>query len=246
LGKLVIFTGAGISAESGISTFRDANGLWENHEIDKVCNHLTWKNNFDLVHDFYNARRMAVGAAKPNAAHEAVRRWQQRYETVLLTQNIDDLFEKAGCTDVIHLHGKATEMMCEACGNRWDIGHRAWDASQTADGDRCPKCDSRRGVKPGVVFFHEAAPLYRVLDFTLRSLRPTDAVVVIGTSAQVVNIGAMLERRPGFKVLNNLQPAWSSYDRDIEGAIYDERLFKPATMAVAEIDILLQDWFDND
>jgi NAD-dependent deacetylase len=234
LGKLIVFTGAGISAESGISTFRDANGLWENHKIDEVCNIWTWKNNFEAVHAFYNARRLAVESAQPNAAHRAVKEWQDRYETVLLTQNIDDLFEKAGCRDVIHLHGEATRMMCQACGSDWDIGYREW---KTEDGiaDRCPKCNSRRGVKPGVIFFHEAAPLYRVLHHTLRGVRPDDVIVVIGTSAAVIDIGSML--RPIYcraKILNNLEPSPALEEIGIT-------FFEPATQAVGKIDTILRD-----
>jgi NAD-dependent deacetylase len=243
LSRLILFTGAGISAESGIPTFRDENGLWHNHKIDEVCNILTWKKNATIVHDFYNARRMGIRDVQPNAAHLACKAWQDRYETVLFTQNIDDLFEKAGCRDVIHLHGRATNMKCEACGHVWDIGYRDWRYEGNTDGvaDRCPECDSRRGVKPGVVFFYEQAPEYSTLNLIVKSLRPTDVIAVIGTSAQVVNIGGMIERRPGYKVLNNLHQGFSTADKHVEQSVYDELVFAPATEGVARIDQILRE-----
>ena len=97
MAKLIILTGAGLSAESGLRTFRDSNGLWENHSIDVVCNGATWRANYDLVQTFYNDRRTQLASAAPNAAHRMIAGWQQRYETVILTQNVDDLLERAGC-----------------------------------------------------------------------------------------------------------------------------------------------------
>lgn len=120
--KLLVFSGAGISAESGISTFRDAggNGLWNGYRIEDVCTSHTWKQNFALVHSFYNARRQQLGQANPSSAHAMVASWQARYDTTIITQNVDDLLERAGVQNVIHLHGFLREMLCTACGQIWD------------------------------------------------------------------------------------------------------------------------------
>jgi len=233
--KLLIFTGAGISAESGLSTFRGDDGLWEGHEIDRVCNYRTWKQNFDEVHGFYNMLRGKLEHAQPNSAHFKVAEWQRHYETILLTQNCDDLLERAGCTNVVHLHGDLCSVRCEACGAVSQIGYREWSPE-----DRCPCCNSLKGVKPNVVFFNEQAPLYADLHKHLRNLEEHDLVVVIGTSSQVVPIGLYLERRPGFKILNNLEPSSDPEIQQIDEIAYNVRYYKPATQAVDEIDELLR------
>jgi NAD-dependent deacetylase len=196
--RLIVFSGAGLSADSGISTFRDADGLWENHSIDVVANGYTWRSNFDKVRGFYNDRRAALATVEPNPAHHQIARWQQEFDTVIMTQNVDDLLERAGCRDVIHLHGKLTEMRCVACGTVWDVGYRRW-----GDADRC-KCNSLRGVRPNVVFFNENAPEYAKMYRIFRELRDDDCVVVIGTSGQVINIDSFMHDVTCLKILNNL------------------------------------------
>ena len=153
---LVVFTGAGLSAESGLPTFRGGDGLWEGRHIDQVCNQLTWKRNVDAVHRFYNDRRAAAAKAQPNRAHRLLASWQDRYRCTLITQNVDDLLERAGAGDVMHVHGRLDRMRCEACGTAWEIGASSWGPYT----GRCPKCASRRGVRPDVIFFHERAPRY--------------------------------------------------------------------------------------
>lgn len=235
--KLLVFSGAGISAESGLSTFRDPDGLWAKFDHDKVCNIATWKQNYVGVHEFYNSLRAGLADVEPNAAHKAVAEWASRYSTTNITQNVDDLFERAGCRNVIHVHGHLKQMKCTACGHVWDIGPRAYDLDE-----RCAKdgCECRKGIKPNVVFFGEMAPLYSALHRALDDLRSDDVVVVIGTANQVVPIHALLENRPGYKVLNNLDRADSAYDRSLEDSAYDELIFKPATLAVADIDAILR------
>jgi NAD-dependent deacetylase len=235
MGKLIIFTGAGISAESGISTFRGKDGLWEEEEIDKVCNYWTWDSNYDAVHSFYNARRASLAVAEPNAAHRAIAEWQGLYDTVILTQNIDDLLEKAGCQDVVHLHGEANAMRCIACGNKWTIsaGYQ-WDPKV----DECasPKCHCKKAIKPDVIFFNEEAPKYRIFNNVIRDLAPDDVILVMGTSAQVIPIHSYVFDKPGFKMINNLHAQYSD-----EGEIYDRQFYKPATEAVAEIGELIKE-----
>lgn len=226
MGRLVVFTGAGLSADSGISTFRDSNGLWEKNNIDEVCNYRTWRSNYDLVHRFYNARRKQLGEVKPNAAHYMIARLQQRYPmTSIITQNIDDLLERAGVRDVMHVHGFLREMRCEACGHVWDIGYREW----TQD-DACPRerggsvCGCRRAVKPNVVFFNEAAPLYHAMYDTLLGLRRGDVLLVIGTSGQVIDIGAIASETEATTILSNLETAqapWTPYSPIIQDEQFD-------------------------
>lgn len=239
-GKLLIFTGAGISAESGISTFRGASGLWEGHNVDKVCNYFNWQSNYDEVHAFYNARRTALANVEPNAAHYAVKEWQDRYDTTIITQNIDDLFERAGCTDVLHVHGNLTRMRCIACGHEWDIGYSEWHAGK----DECisPKCPCRGAIKPDVVFFNEVAPMYRKMHKALDQLGKDDVAVVIGTSFQVINIAAMLSSKFCLRILNNLAPNGSMMDGEpFEKTVFEHIFFEPATLAVEKIDTLLRE-----
>ena len=113
---LIIFSGAGISAESGINTFRDTNGLWENHSIKEVCSENTWKHNFEAVHTFYNQRRVQLSEVQPNNAHKVVATLKKQYgdDCYVITQNVDDLFERAGCEDVLHVHGEL---------KKWNVPH---------------------------------------------------------------------------------------------------------------------------
>jgi NAD-dependent deacetylase len=220
--KLVIFTGAGISADSGIATFRDADGLWEKHSIDRVANYRTWKSHRDEVYDFYNARRKQLPEVVPNEAHRMVARLQDRFAgTEIITQNIDDLHERAGATNVLHVHGKLTEMKCEACSHVWDIGYGAWGPD-----DRCPRlrgdlpCGCKKGVKPNVIFFHEAAPNYLPMWKAFRSLGPKDVLLVIGTSGAVIGIGDIAGASPATTILSNLESAETILDTEFDHVLH--------------------------
>lgn len=240
MGKLFLFSGAGISADSGISTFRGASGLWEGENVNKVCNYNNWQDNYEDVHDFYNARRVGLATVEPNDAHLMAKEWQDRYEMVNITQNIDDLFERAGCTDVVHLHGNLQEMRCIACGHQWHIGYTDWDiSSMECEADHC---HCKKAIKPNVVFFNEVAPHYRTLDKTIASLTEEDVAVVIGTSFQVVNIAAMLQYSKCYRILNNLEPSGSMIDDvEIERHFFEEVFFKKAIDAVSDIDSILRE-----
>lgn len=197
---ILIFTGAGISAPSGIPTFRDENGLWENHNIDDIANYLTWRQNFQNVHDFYNQRRQIIKTKSPNSAHHVIKSIQNEFENVIVyTQNIDDLFEKAGVT-TIHLHGSINEMKCVACGNIWEF-YDNFDAGY----DTCPKCGSKKGVKPNVVFFHENAPNYPSFYKNIIKLTEDDIFIVIGTSGVVIDVDALTFDNKAYKILINLK-----------------------------------------
>ncbi|HTR18207.1 MAG TPA: Sir2 family NAD-dependent protein deacetylase [Acetobacteraceae bacterium] len=235
MGRLIVFSGAGLSAESGLATFRGSDGLWNGYRIEDVCYFPSWRRNFHQVHDFYNQRRVELGRAEPNAAHRQIAEWQRRYLTVLLTQNVDDLLERAGCQDVVHLHGVLREMHCTACDHVWDIGYSAFAPAETP----CPApgCGTREGVKPNIRFFGEICPLYETLQDTIEDLTPQDVVVVMGTSLQVIPMHHFLTGRPSFNILANLDPAEDPHGLDP----FDVSLIGPATRTVREIDTILRD-----
>jgi len=179
--KLFILSGAGLSAESGIPVFRGSGGVWEEHDIMQVCSIQYWRQNRDLVTRFYDERRIELKDKIPNRAHYAIARLQKRFKGRIwnMTQNVDDLLERAGCEDVIHLHGTLRDLRCESCGNCWDIGYRAQN-----EGDSCPACGSF-SVRHNVVMFGEPAPAYR---FIKRAMDESALFVAIGTSGEVLDI----------------------------------------------------------
>lgn len=226
--KIVIFSGAGISAESGIKTFRDSDGLWENHKIEDVCSQSTWLKNYDLVHKFYNQRRKQLAEVTPNYAHEIVAEIQKKYpkDCILITQNVDDLFERAGCTNVIHVHGELTKMECQSCSLVYNIGYKAH-----TNNDLCPKCSSQ-DIKPFIVFFGGQAPAYMEMYDAFRHLQNEDSIaVVIGTLGNVVQINANLELMDCKKILNNLEE--SPYIDDTQ---FDKVYYEEATSACEKIE----------
>jgi NAD-dependent deacetylase len=217
--RLIVFSGAGLSAESGLQTFRGADGLWEGVPIRTVCHIETWRENFDAVHDFYDARREACAEAQPNAAHRTIAAWQKAWpeQTFLLTQNVDLLLESAGCTGVIHLHGDARKLRCMACGHEWELKGNRYDRKG------CPACGSS-AVKPGIVFFGERAPLYDHLYAIVGSLRSEDTVVVIGTSGTVLPADQLFARSKAYSILVNLEPA-----DQMDEKTFSEQCYGPAT-----------------
>ena len=231
--KLIILSGAGLSADSGVPTFRSANGLWMDHDINKVCDYLTWKENFTLVHAFYNNLRSLLSTVEPNLAHQTIAQWEADYgdRVINMTANVDDLLERAGCKNVTHLHGFLPQMQCTACGNIWDCGYNEWNS----DEDRCPKCTSRKGVKPAVVFFHEPAKGYIRLNKVFREISQDDVVLIIGTSGQVINVDAYLFDKSCFKILNNLQK-----EAFVDDTMYDSVHFARASDAIRDIDIIVR------
>ena len=179
---MIVFSGAGLSAESGLATFRGANGLWEGVSIRTVCHIETWEENFEAVHDFYDGRREGGAKAEPNLAHRTIAKWQKEWpdRTFILTQNIDRLLERAGCKDVIHLHGDIRVLWCVVCGHEWELEGSRYDRRG------CPACGELRSVKPSVVFFGENAPRYNDLYEIVSGLRAQDTVVVVGMSGTVL------------------------------------------------------------
>lgn len=182
--KVVVFTGAGMSADSGVSTFRDADGLWENHRIEDVCTPEAWARNPQGVLDFYNARRAQLDRVEPNAGHRAVAELEKHFEhVVVVTQNVDDLHERAGSTHVIHLHGELRKARSE---RNPDVIVPA--PGPTHWGDKGP--DGAQ-LRPHIVFFGEAVPEY---ERALEVVRDADLFVVVGTSLAVYPAAGLLYR----------------------------------------------------
>lgn len=227
--KIVIISGAGLSQESGIPTFRDSDGLWHGHDVDEVANFLTWEKNYHTVHAFYNERRKDVLASQPNAAHAFYAGLEKSHNVVHLTQNVDDLLERAGGKPV-HLHGDIRGLICLSCGHEWDT-----DRDYVPGVDFCPGCGKDRKVKPRVVFFNQMAPQYIRMTDELASLTERDLVIVVGTSGQVLNINSLLYGCPARKILNNAEE--SPY---IHGEEFNHVIYKRATNAIRDIDAIIR------
>ncbi|MCY7409941.1 MAG: NAD-dependent deacylase [Chitinophagales bacterium] len=172
--KIIVITGAGISAESGIKTFRDSDGLWEKYRIEDVATPEAWINNPSMVLDFYNQRRKDVLNAKPNAAHFALVKLEEYFEVTIITQNIDDLHERAGSKKVIHLHGEILKSKSSV-----DDDQRHDCIGEILMGD---KCELGSQLRPHVVWFGEAVPMMEV---AAKQTGDARIVLVIGTSLQV-------------------------------------------------------------
>lgn len=173
--RITILTGAGISAESGLATFRAADGLWERHQIEDVATPEAFQRDPALVHRFYNARRAAAAAAQPNAAHHALARLAKVHDLVLITQNVDDLHERAGSPDVIHMHGALSRALCAACGHRWPA------PAVMAPADPCPACKAA-ATRPDIVWFGE---IPQQMEPIWQALQDCEIFAAIGTSGQV-------------------------------------------------------------
>jgi len=224
--KIVILTGAGISAESGLGTFRDAGGIWSRYSIDEVATPQAFARNPRVVSDFYNARRIQARAARPNAAHIALARLQQAHPAAvtIVTQNVDGLHEAAGAGEVIHMHGALDRALCLLCGHRWQA------PDEMHPGDPCPACEAP-GARPDVVWFGEMP--YR-MDEIAERLAAADLFVSIGTSGEVYPAAGFVQdaAQAGLRTLElNLEP--SSGSRHFDAARHG-----PATRIVP-------DWVDE-
>lgn len=181
--RITVLTGAGVSAESGISTFRDSNGLWENYNVEDVASVEGWHRNPGMVLDFYNMRRAQLGTVKPNDAHRAIAALEDSCDVTVVTQNIDNLHERAGSTRIIHLHGELTKVRPEDCCNEsdgfseesvFDIGY-----GEIHLGDKAP--DGAQ-LRPHIVWFGEAVPK---IGAAITAVERADILLIIGTSLQV-------------------------------------------------------------
>ena len=180
--KLIVLSGAGISAESGISTFRDSNGLWENYNVMEVASIEGWYQNPELVIEFYNQRRAQLANVEPNEAHKIIAELEQYYDVTVVTQNVDNLHERAGSTQIIHLHGELTKV----CSNDHkkhvqDIGYNTFKF-----GDLAPDGDL---LRPFIVWFGEDVPL---INQAAESVAQADIIIIIGTSLNVYPAAGLL------------------------------------------------------
>ena len=222
---IVILTGAGISAESGIKTFRAVDGLWENHRIEEVASPQGFAANPELVQNFYNGRRKQLLSPDilPNKGHKALARLEQEFpgNVLLVTQNIDDLHERAGSKNVVHMHGELLKMHCSATGTVYPI------ASDIDLGDRCVCCDRTGTLRPHVVWFGEM-PLE--MERIYASLEVCDLFISIGTSGNVYPAAGFVElaRRVGAHTVElNLEPS------EVESA-FTEKIYGPASEVVPD------------
>ncbi len=186
--KVVLLTGAGMSAESGLSTFRDAGGLWENYPVQQVASHEGWLADPALVTEFYNARRRELLKAVPNEGHRLVASLEDRYDVTVVTQNVDNLHERAGSSKVIHLHGE----LMKVCSSN-DPDNPRWQQTLTAD-----NCEVVPGTKAGdgsllrpfIVFFGEAVPM---MEAAARAAMEADIFIIIGTSLNVYPAAGLVQ-----------------------------------------------------
>lgn len=184
--KLVILTGAGMSAESGIKTFRDSGGLWEEYDVTEVATPMAWAKNRDLVLRFYNERRRQLSGCEPNAGHHGIAALEKHFDVHIITQNIDDLHERAGSTKILHLHGELTKARSTADPLMiYDIGY-----NDVKPGDKCEKGSQ---LRPHIVWFGEAVP---DMDEAVRITQKADIFVVIGSSLNVYPAAGLIEYAP--------------------------------------------------
>lgn len=184
--KLVVLSGAGISAESGISTFRDANGLWKNYRMEEVASPIAWANDMDLVLEFYNIRRKQLFEVEPNEGHKALVELEQAFDVEIVTQNVDDLHERAGSSKVLHLHGELKKVRSAVDENLiYEMDH--WELKR---GDQCEKGSQ---LRPHIVWFGEAVP---AMGKAVEIVRQADLLIIVGTSLVVYPAAGLMDFAP--------------------------------------------------
>ncbi len=193
--KVVVLTGAGISAESGISTFRDAGGLWEGHDVMEVASPQGWAKNRELVLDFYNKRRCQLKEVEPNGAHHALKELEEKYQVFVITQNVDDLHERAGSKYVIHLHGELTKARSTTNPSL------VYDWKEDIHlGDRCEQGSQ---LRPHIVWFGEEVPM---LQLAAEVTTQADHILIVGTSMQVYPAAGLVGYAPPFAPIHYIDP----------------------------------------
>ena len=219
--KIVILTGAGISAESGLGTFRDKGGVWTKYDLNEVATPEGFARNPEMVQAFYNARRENCLSSEPNAAHFALARLEAEFKgrLTLVTQNVDDLHERGGSQNVIHMHGEMLSALCSACGHQW-----AWTGPMGM-GDVCAGCDKPGTVRPDVVWFGEM-PYH--MDTIADALAGCDMFVAIGTSGQVYPAaGFVIEARN-----SGAETVEINLEASDHSGIFTRQILGPATQTV--------------
>jgi len=184
--KLVVLTGAGISAESGLKTFRDAGGLWEGHDVTEVATPEAWAKDPHLVQKFYNERRKQALSAQPNLAHEILAQLEEHFEVQVITQNVDDLHERAGSSNVLHLHGELSKIR-STLDESLIYDCKGWEVNM---GDLCEKGSQ---LRPHIVWFGEAVPM---MEPAIEQSLSADIFLVVGTSLQVYPAAGLVQYTP--------------------------------------------------
>ena len=193
--RITVLTGAGISAESGIKTFRDAGGLWEGHDVMEVASPEGWNKNRALVIDFYNQRRAQLLEVNPNEGHKALVELEEKYEVHIVTQNVDDLHERAGSSNIIHLHGELVKV--RSLGNEQLIYEWRKDL---VEGDLC---EEGHQMRPHIVWFGEEVPM---LEKAAEVVSQSDIILVVGTSMQVYPAAGLVGVAPKFAPIIYVDP----------------------------------------
>ena len=235
--KILIFCGAGISAESGLSTFRDKDGTWDKYDLNEVCNLKTFSKNKEKVFEFYNNRKKEMLSAKYNEAHKHIAEIQKKYtkEVVkIFTSNVDNLLEQAGCENVCHVHGDIHHMKCLGCEKIWNIGNEEYDILKL-----CPFCNSKE-IKPSIIFFNEQASEYgKLMKYFESSGEIINKEIVpniklfVGTSFQVLKPYIFRPSR-GRSILVDLNPNVGIYEKDFE-IIIKEKATKGLPIALTHL-----------
>jgi len=235
MSRVLILSGAGISAESGISTFRDSDGLWEKHRVEDVCSAGCLDTNANLTKAFYDARRKDLEHKQPNYAHKVIVELKHTYpdDIAVLTQNVDDLFEKAGMmsNEIVHLHGFLKELRCRNCEEIFKIGYKKQDEYFNS---QCPECGGE--LRPNIVFFGEAAPQYTKLT---QALNECELIVIIGTSGNVLDV-TYFAQLTKLSILNNLEPSQA-----IDDSYFSKVFYSKATETIGEISEYIEDFLNK-
>jgi NAD-dependent deacetylase len=217
-GGIFILSGAGLSAESGLRTFRAADGLWEDHRVEDVATFEAFERDPEVVQRFYNMRRTQAAAAMPNAAHEALAKLQADYDgpVTLVTQNVDDLLERGGAREVIHMHGSVMGALCASCDHRWPA------PMEMHVSDPCPACGAPH-TRPDIVWFGEI-PYH--MDAIQDALENSDLFVSIGTSGMVYPAAGFSQ------MARHLRMQTLELNLEASGAMFDAVIEGPATQVV--------------
>ena len=220
--KVTFLTGAGISQESGIETFRGENGLWNNVSVERICTADAYQYNRQEVIEFYNQRRLQLRHKIPNKTHVEIAKFQNKYpnNVSVITQNVDNLLEKAGCNTILHLHGYLPNVRCSSqdCDYSVNIGYALQEE------DVCPLC--HQALRPDIVFFNEPAPNYAFLE---NILNKTDILVVIGTSGHVLDINKMANK-VDCSIFSTLEKSTA-----IDDTFFDHVIYGKATDTIDQI-----------
>lgn len=226
--RIVVLTGAGISAESGISTFRDAGGLWEGYDVMEVASPEGWQSNPDLVLDFYNQRRRQALEVKPNKAHLALVELEARYDVQIITQNVDDLHERAGSRSVLHLHGELFKVRSTG------LPDLIYD--WRTDLRRTDLCEAGYPLRPHIVWFGEEVP---ALQQALPIMLEADIVLIVGTSLQVYPAAGLIHFAPVFAPIHYVDPVPAPTQ------LPDHRVLTYPTTATEGVPQLVTEWLQK-